>query len=383
MSIVFRNGRAFIEEECGFKLCDIKIDGRKIVEIGNNLDGDSYVECNEKFVLPGFIDAHSHIGMWEEGLNWEGDDGNECTNPITPTLRAIDSINPMDVAFEEAIRGGVTVASTGPGSANVIGGQFVTMKLHGNIIDKMIIKEPSAMKCAFGENPKSVYGKENKTPQTRMATAALLRKTLHDTLVYREKKEYHLDEGKGPFEEDFMLEAMLPVIDKEIPLKAHAHRADDICTALRIAKEFDVNITLEHCTEGHLIADFIKEAGVCAQVGPTLSSKSKVELNKLSWTTPKVLSDAGVKVSIITDHPVIPQQMLNVCAGLAMKAGLSEVEAIRAITINPAIALEIDEEKGSIVVGKDADLVVWNGHPLELQSEVETVFIEGDQVYKA
>lgn len=383
MSIVFKNGRVFIDSEGGFKQCDIKIEGSKIVEIGNTLEGDNYIDCNEKFVLPGFIDAHSHIGMFEEGINWEGDDGNECTDPITPTLRAIDSINPMDVAFEEAIRGGVTVVSTGPGSANVIGGQFVTMKLNGNIIDKMIIKEPASMKCAFGENPKGAYGKEKKMPQTRMATAALLRKTLYDTIAYREKKEYHLDEGKGPFEENFMFEAMLPVIDKEIPLKAHAHRADDICTALRIAKEFDVNITLEHCTEGHLIADFIKESGSCAQVGPTLSSKSKVELNKLSWTTPKILSDAGVRVSIITDHPVIPQQMLNICAGMAMKAGLSEVEAIRAITINPAIALEIDDSRGSIMVDKFADIVVWDAHPLELQSQVVTVFVEGEQIYKA
>lgn len=381
MSIILKNGTVFLESKGGFFNCDIEIENQKIKKIGNNIKGDNEIDCTDKYVLPGLIDAHSHIGMWEAGLNWEGDDGNECTDPITPELRAIDSINPMDEAFREAIKGGVTVASTGPGSANVVGGQFVTMKLHGNVMDDMIVKFPASMKCAFGENPKGVYGKENKTPQTRMATAALLRKTLHDAKVYAEKKEYHLDEGKGPFETDFKMEALIPVIEKEIPLKAHAHRADDICTALRIAEEFDVRITLEHCTEGHLIADHIKKFGVCAQVGPTLTDKSKVELNKLTWDTAKVLTEKGVSVSIITDHPVIPQWHLNICAALAMKAGLSELDALKAITINPAKALEIDEIKGSIEEGKDADIVIWDGHPLNIQSSVEKVFIEGEEVY--
>lgn len=383
MSIVLKNGKVFLESKGGFINCDVKISDDKIHTIGENLSADEEIDCTGKFVMPGLIDAHSHIGMWEEGLNWEGDDGTEKSSPVTPEVRAIDSINPMDEAFENAIKGGVTVASTGPGSANVISGQFVTMKLHGNVMDDMIIKFPAAMKCAFGENPKRNHGKLHGTaPQTRMATAALLRKTLHDAKVYQEKKEYHLEYGNGPFETDFKMESMLPVLEKEIPLKAHAHRADDICTALRIAKEFDVNITLEHCTEGHLITDYIKKANVYAQVGPTLSTKSKPELSNLSWETPKALCDAGVQISIITDHPVIPEWNINICAAMAMKAGLSELDALKAITINPARVLDIDDIKGSIEEGKDADIVIWSGHPLDVQSKVEKVFLEGEKVYE-
>ena len=363
----------------------ILVEDGKIKEVGTDcvapLDAE-VIDAAGMNVFPGFIDAHCHIGMWEEGIGFEGADGNEMTDPITPNMRAIDALNPRDEAFENAIKGGVTTAATGPGSANVIGGVFSVVKLHGNRIDDMIVKETLAMKCAFGENPKRVYNDKKMTPSTRMGTAAKLRETLAKTVEYRDKKAAAAGDASKMPTYDMKLEAMLPVINKEIPLKAHAHRADDIFTSIRIAKEFDVLLTLEHCTEGHLIADQLAKEGYPAIIGPSFGNKSKFELNQKTFDTPGIMHKAGVKIAIMTDSPVIPLEYLPMCAALAHKAGLDEMEALKCISINAAEILGVDDRIGSIAVGKDADLVIWNGHPFDLQATVSHTLVNGKVVYK-
>ena len=338
-------------------------DDGKIVAVGADIpapEGCDVIDAQGHLVTPGCVDAHCHIGLDNQAMGWEGRDYNEIIDPLTPQMRAIDSINPQDEAFQLAIEGGVTTACTGPGSANVVGGTFVAIKLVGKRVDDMILKNPLAMKCAFGENPKRCYGQGlKKSPTTRMATASLLREILFKTKRYLQDKE----DGKNP-PFDMKMEAMIPVIKKEIPLKAHAHRADDIFTSIRIAREFDVDITLDHCTDGSLIADELAQEGLPAFVGPSLGSKSKIELKNKSFTTPATLHAAGVPVSIITDAPVIPLENLPMCAGLAANAGLPMDEAWRAITINPARATGIGDRVGSLEPGKDADVVIWSADPL-------------------
>jgi imidazolonepropionase-like amidohydrolase len=384
--IFIKNGRIFTMTGGVIEKGSILIDDGKIIEVGKDLVAPldaEIIDAEGKMVLPGFIDAHCHIGMWEEGMGFEGSDGNEMVDPVTPQLRAIDAINPMDVAFEEAYRGGVTTAVTGPGSANVIGGMTVALKTYGKRVDDMILKEPVAMKVAFGENPKRVYESQKKSPITRMATAAILRETLFKAKAYMEKKEQGKEDPSKMPEYDMKMEAMLKVLKKEIPLKAHAHRADDIFTALRIAKEFDVDITLEHCTEGHLIADYLAKEGKGAIVGPTLSNRSKVELRNLTFDTPRILNKAGVKIAIMTDSPVIPLHYLPICAGLAAKSGLDEMEALKAITINPAEIVGIDDRVGSIEVGKDADIAIFDGNPIkDIDCKTYVTIINGEIVYK-
>ena len=358
------------------------LDGGKIAAIGAELsapEGAEVIDAGGRLVTPGCVEAHCHIGLDDEAMGWEGDDYNEIVDPITPQMRAIDSINPQDEAFAEAVRGGVTTACTGPGSANVVGGTFAVIKLCGKRVDKMVLKDPAAMKCAFGENPKACYGKNGgKAPMTRMGTAALLRELLFKAKRYREDKLT----GKEPAF-DMKLEAMLPVMAGEIPLKCHCHRADDILTAVRIAKEFGLQATLDHCTDGALIADELAEEGFPVFVGPSLGHKSKIELANKSFTTPGVLSRAGLRVSIITDAPVIPLQYLPMCAGLAVSSGMEREEAWKAITIHSAESLGVADRVGSLEVGKDADLVIWTADPLaQIGGEAYLTMIDGQVVYR-
>ena len=363
--------------------CILIGDDGRIAYVGSEIpecDGAEVIDAGERLVTPGCVEAHCHIGVHNSSMRWEGADYNERSDPLTPHMRAIDGINPIDESFENALRCGVTSACTGPGSANVVGGTFVAIKLYGNRVDNMVIKNPVAMKCAFGENPKGCYGQNGgKTPVTRMATAALLRELLFKARNYSIAK----DEGKDvPF--DIKLEAMIPVIKKEIPLKAHAHRADDIFTAIRIAKEFDLKLTLDHCTDGALIADELAKEGYAAFIGPSFGNKSKIELMNKSFTTPAALNQAGVPISIITDAPVIPLEHLPMCAGFASAAGLPYEEAWRAITLNPARDTGIGDRVGSLEVGKDGDVVIWADDPLiKIGAEAYVTVVEGKVVYSA
>ena len=382
--ILIKNGKIITMAEKDFENGCILIKDGKIEEIGENIKVDENVQVIDAkgaYVTPGFIDAHCHIGILEQDMGFEGSDLNEATDPLTPQLRAIDGINPMDTSFADARKGGITTVMTGPGSANPMGGQFAILKTQGVCVDDMIVKEPAAMKIAFGENPKRVYKAKNKMPTTRMATAALIRQILSMAKAYKVKKENTLKEGKY-FEENFKLEALLPVINKEIPLKAHCHRADDILTAIRIAKEFDVELTLDHCSEGHLIPEHVKKSGRPAIIGPTLTARSKIEVKNKTFKTPKALHDNGVKIAIMTDHPVIPIEYLPLCAGFAVKEGLEMKEALKAITINSAEILGIDDKVGSLEVGKDADIVISDGNPLESTSKIIYTIINGSIVYK-
>ncbi len=383
--ILIKNGRIYTMAGEIIEGGSILIKEGKIVEVGKDIIAPldaKVIDAEGKIVTPGFVDAHCHIGLYEESIGFEGADGNEMVDPVTPQLRAIDAINPMDIAFEEAREGGVTTAITGPGSANVIGGTFVAIKTYGNRVDDMVIKNPVAMKIAFGENPKRVYHGQKKSPVTRMATASILRDTLFKARTYMEKKENAEDPSKKP-DYDIKMEALIPVLKKEIPLKAHAHRADDIFTSIRIAKEFDVDLTLDHCTEGHLIANELGEEGKAAIVGPTFGSRSKFELQNKSFDTPKVLVEAGVKIAITTDAPVLPLQSLGLCAGLAVNAGLSEMEAFKAITINAAEIVGLEDRIGSIEIGKDADIVIFDGHPLkDIDCKTYATIIDGKVLYR-
>ena len=338
-------------------------DDGKIIAVGEGIgapEGCESIDAQGRLVTPGLVEAHCHIGLHNEAVGWEGMDYNEGADPITPHMRAIDSIYPLDEAFEHARKGGVTTCCTGPGSANVIGGTFVAIKTAGKRVDDMIVKYPIAMKCAFGENPKRFYGQQaKKAPKTRMGTAALLRETLFKAKQYMLEK----DSGKEP-KFDMKLEAMLPVLRGEIPLKAHAHRSDDIFTAIRIAKEFGVGLTLDHCTDGAVIAQELAQEGYPAFAGPSLGSKTKIEVNTKGFHTPGILHNAGVKVSIITDAPVIPQQHLAMCAGQAVQAGLPMEEGWKAVTINPAESIGIADRVGSLEPGKDGDVVIWTADPL-------------------
>lgn len=345
--------------------------------------GAEVIDGTGKVVMPGMIEAHGHAGVYEESLGWEGSDGNEMTDPVTPHIRALDAINPHEDGIREALEHGVTAMCVLPGSANVIGGQGVVVHMYGNTVEEMIIKEAGGLKIAVGENPKRVYSNQKKMPSTRMATAALLRESLVKAQNYLDKLEKaKTDPEKAP-ERDLRMEVLAKVLKRELPVRAHAHRADDIMTALRIAKEFNLDISIEHCTEGHKIVNELKEAGVWAIVGPTLSNRSKVELKELSFNTLKTLYDAGIPVAITMDHPVVPVGYMPTVAAHAVKAGLPYEEALKAITINPAKVLGIDAEYGSIEQGKMADLVLWSGDPLDVQSRVEKVFIHGQIVHEA
>ena len=360
-------------------VADILIENGKIKEIGQNLsvpDGVEMLDATGKEVYPGFVEAHGHIGLDGYGIGYEGMDYNELNDIVSPQMRGMDGVKPMDPAFAMAANAGVTCVCVGPGSANVLGGTFTTIKTVGKRVENMIVRDAVAMKCAFGENPKRVY--RDKKDSSRMTTAAIFRETLFKAREYMEKKEAAGDDISKRPGFDMKLEALIPVLKREIPLKAHAHAAEDIFTALRIAREFNLKITLEHVTEGHLIADELAKENVPLAVGPTLTSASKFELRNKSWVTPGVLAKAGCQVSIITDSPVIPQEYLPLCAGLAVRAGMDPFQALQAITINPAKHAGIADRVGSLEVGKDADIVITNGCPFEVSTTVEHVFIDGN-----
>ncbi|MBQ7146644.1 MAG: amidohydrolase [Lachnospiraceae bacterium] len=358
---------------------DIWVERGKIKAIGPKLEGKGKVIDLEGLnVYPGFVEAHCHLGLDGYGIGFEGHDYNEMGDVCTPHLRAIDSFNPLDPSVRKAAMAGVTTVATGQGSANAIGGTWIAVKTTGICVDDMIIKDPIAMKCALGENPKRVY--REKGNAARMSTASVIRGMLFKAKQYLAKKEA----AEGNLEKepafDFKCEAMIPVLKKEIPLKIHAHQANDILTALRIAREFDVPVTLEHVTEGHLIADILAKSGVPMAVGPTLTHATKFELQNKSWKTPGVLAAKGCQVSIITDSPVIPQEYLPLCAGLAVKAGMDEFEALKAITINPAALMGVADRVGSLEVGKDADIAVFEGNPMVSDSVCRRVFINGEEL---
>ena len=359
----------------------VQIADGKIVAVGDMKDcpapDGEVLDVQGNLVMPGIIEAHCHMGITEEKKGMEGDDCNETVDPVTPQLRAIDAINPMDAAFNDALQAGITSAMIGPGSANVVGGQFVFVKTHGRCIDHMIVKAPAAMKVAFGENPKVNYSGQNKSPATRMAIAAMLREELTKAVAYQKKREK--EEG----EVDFRYECWLPVLRGEIPLKAHAHRADDILTAVRIAKEFHLRMTLDHCSEGHLIMEELKEAGFPAIVGPDMASRNKIEVQNMAFKTAGLLSGHGILTAITTDHPVSKIQFLPICAGLAVKAGMSPEEGLRSITINAAKICGVEDRVGSLVPGKDADIAVFTGNPMEVFSRTCYTIIEGEIVYQA
>ena len=364
---------------------DILLADGKIAAIGTDLTApaDAAVfDADGLEVYPGFVDAHTHIGLDGYGIGYEGCDYNEMNDIWTPQLRAIDGINPRDPSLADARRAGVTCVCTGPGSANVLGGTFLAMKTVGDRVDKMVVRDPVAMKCAFGENPKRCY--RDKCDSTRMSTAAFLRGALMQARDYGARKQAaNGDITKMPAYNQ-KLEALLPVLAREIPLKAHAHQANDIFTALRIAREFNLRLTLEHVTEGHLIVDELAgEKDVPMAVGPSLTFASKFELQNKSWSTPAVLTAAGCHVSIITDSSVIPQQYLPLCAGMAVKAGMDPFDALKAITLNPAEHIGVADRVGSLEVGKDADVVITNGSPFEVLTEVKAVFIDGARIEQA
>ena len=382
--ITLINGKLYTMEQDVFPNGFVTMEQDKIIAAGDmktlkrDQCGDVVDVCGA-YILPGFVDAHCHLGMFEDGIVFEGDDGNEDSDPLTPQLQAIDAVNPMDRCFEDAYRAGVTSVITGPGSANVLGGQFLAMKTYGSRIDKMVIKNPVAVKAAFGENPKSVYHAKNQGPVTRMAIASILREALFHAKEYKERLEKYYENPQENDKPDFDYKSvsLQAVLKQELPLKVHAHRADDIFTAIRIAEEFHINITLDHCTEGHIIADYLSEKSYPVMIGPNLCDRSKPELKNASLKTPKILMDKGISVAIITDHPEVPIQYLPLSAGLAMREGLTFEEALSAITINAARNTGISHQVGSIKPGKDADIVVTKQSPFDVLYQPQMVFISG------
>lgn len=380
MNKIIKNGLIFDAIHETPYTADILLKDGKIAAIGTDLEaGDAeIIDAAGKHVYPGFVEAHSHLGLDNSGIGFEGQDYNEITDSITPHMRGIDGFYPQDPDIHEAAIAGVTTVCTGPGSSNVVGGTFMAVKTVGKRVDKMVINPRVAMKCAFGENPKRCYKTVDNF--SRMSTVAKLRQVILQTIEYDQKKQAAGDDFSKMPKFDMKLEAMLPVIHKEIPLKAHAHRADDIFSAIRVAREFDLKITLEHVTDGHLIVDELIEENLPMAVGPSLTHATKFELRNKTFATPGILAKAGGQVSIITDAPVIPQQYLPLCAELAIKSGMDEFDALKAITINPAKHIGVEDRVGSIEVGKDADLVIMPGSCFDIAVTPDYVLIDGEIV---
>lgn len=378
--ICIKNGRVHTAVDKEVLNADILIDAGKITAIGTGLNcgGARIIHADGLNVYPGFVEAHCHIGLDGYGVGYEAYDYNELNDPVTPQLHAIDGINPMDPAVEMAARAGVTCITTGPGSANALGGTFAAIKTHGKRVDNMIVKFPVAMKCAFGENPKHCYQKHGIS--SRMTNASAIRDALRKAVLYQKKLEAAGEDISKCPTYDQKSEALIPVINREIPLKAHVHQANDIFTALRLAKEFHLDITLEHVTEGHLIADELAKENVPLAIGPTFGHASKFELRNKSWTTPGILAAAGCQVSLITDAPFFPIHHLPLCAGLAIKAGMDEFDALRSVTIHPAMHIGIADRVGSLEVGKDADIVIVDGSPFTVEGTIRCVLIDGEEI---
>ncbi|HHU42720.1 MAG: amidohydrolase [Bacillota bacterium] len=381
--ILIKNGRVFTMSGKVFDRGEVLIENNKIKAVGENLNAPKecrVIDVQGGWVMPGLIDAHSHIGITEEKKGFDGDDCNEAVHPVLPYLRSLDAINPMDSAFHMAISSGITSVMVGPGSSNVVGGQFLFMKTYGRNIDEMVIKEPAAMKIAFGENPKNTYFEKGMMPSTRMSIGALLREELFNAREYCIQKQEAEKNGKH-FEKDFEMECWESVFKRQIPLKAHVHRADDILTAIRIAKEFNLDTTLDHCSEGHLIAHEVKSSGFPAIIGPSLAFRNKIEIQYMKFETAGVLARAGVKVAITTDHPVSRISSLAICAGLAVKEGLELSEGLRAITINAAQICRTDDRVGSLEAGKDADIAIFDDNPMKTFTRTLYTIINGKVIY--
>ena len=360
----------------------VLIDGGKIVAVGRGLAIPAEAEvvnATGKYVLPGLIDAHTHVGIAEEAQGWAGMDVNEMTDPATPHLRAIDAINPEDEGFRDALSGGVTAVMVAPGSANVIGGEVALVKCFGRTVDQMVVRQPIGLKAALGENPKRVYGDQKKAPSTRMASAAVLREQLVKAQNYMDKEAHR--EADKPFERDLRLEGLARVLRREIPLRLHAHRADDIMTGIRIRDEFGFNMAIEHATEAYKVAGELAKRDIPVMVGPIMTARTKVELRDRTMRAPGLLARAGVKVSIITDHWVVPIHLLILSVILAAREGLDREEALRTVTINPAEAMGVADRLGSLEAGKDADVQIVSGHPLDAMAKVEKVYVGGREAY--
>lgn len=384
--LVIIHGNIKTMEEYDYADGYIRIERGKIVALGSmeecdlgalqNDDNVQLIDAKGNLVMPGIVEAHCHMGITEEKKGMEGDDCNENVDSVTPYLRAIDAINPMDDAFHDAIKAGITSAMIGPGSSNVVGGQFAVLKTHGRCIDQMIVKAPAAMKVAFGENPKVNFSEQGISPVTRMSIAAKLREELGRAREYERK--IHENPETTP---DFRYECWLPVLSGEIPLKAHVHRADDILTAVRIAKEFGLKMTLDHCSEGHLVIEELKEAGFPAIVGPDMASRNKIEVRNMAFKTAGLLSKNGILTAVTTDHPVSKIQFLPICAGLAVKEGMSIENGFKSITISAAKICGVDDRIGSLAIGKDGDIAIYNGNPMEVFTKTLCTIIEGKIVY--
>jgi len=386
--ILIKNGTLYPMIVPPIKKGAILIEDKKIIKIFNETDtlpnkedkNVTILDAQGGWILPGLIESHCHLGVIEDKKGTIGQVSNEVVNPITPYLSALDGVNPMDASFRDAVRAGITSVMVGPGSTNVVGGQFIFMKTYGRIIDDMVIMAPAAMKIAFGENPIMNYQGLNISPVTRMSIASMLRDEITEAIQYKEEKEYSKKKNEF-YKVNYRYECWMPVLEKKIPLKAHVHRADDIMTAVRIAKEFDLKLTLDHCTEGFLIADRLREEGFPAIVGPNLNFRNKLELENMAFETPGILSGAGVMIALTTDHPVSLIQLLPICAGLAVRAGLPFEDGLRAITINAARICNVDDRVGSLQEGMDADIAIFDGNPMEVFTKTLYTIIDGSIVY--
>ncbi|MCF6411985.1 amidohydrolase [Pseudalkalibacillus salsuginis] len=371
MKTLFKNAILYPVTSAPFQ-GDLLIKDGKIKNMADKINSDRYtkvIDASGMHLLPGFIDVHTHLGLYDEGTGWAGNDANETHEPLTPHIRAIDGVHPLDIAFNDAIKFGITTAHVMPGSANVIGGQTAVIKTYGQNIQKMIMKEKAGLKIALGENPKRIHSGRHNDSITRMGIMGMLREEFY--------KAINTDNP-----DCIRTSPIISVLKREMPVRIHAHRADDILSALRFADEFGLDLRIEHCTEGHLVASELIDRNLQVSVGPTLTRKSKIELKNKTWQTYKVLTDHGVTVSITTDHPYTPIQYLNVCAAIAVREGLSVENSLAGITINPAKNLGIDDRVGSLEIGKDADITLWNDHPFHFSALPNLTMIGGHIVYK-